>query len=153
MDRRRFCLSLLGGTGLATAGAGAVWALPFGPKLKWQKDLKTARKLAADDNKLLLIVFTAEWCTYCHKLVENTISHRDIVPLVNRHFVPVLLDFDDNQRTAEILEVDSLPATIVLSPQADLLARSQGYATVEPFRQTLLSAVKKQAEIVPTKGR
>lgn len=148
MDRRQFCFTVLGTTGLSLAASAAALGGPFGPKLKWQTDLKAARKVAAAEDKLLLIVFTAPWCTYCHKLIENTVSHRDLVPFIDRHFVPVQIDFDENPRVAEVLEVDSLPCTVILSPQADLLALRKGYAEVASFRRTLQSALDRQAEIV-----
>lgn len=152
MRRRQFVATVVGASGFAALGGWAVAASPFGPKLKWQKDLKAARKLALAEDKLILVVFTAEWCTYCHKLVDNTVMHRDLVPFIDRHFVPVLLDFDTNKRTAEILEVESLPHTVVLSPMADLLAERKGFAQVAPFKQTLQSALDKQAEILQVRA-
>jgi thiol-disulfide isomerase/thioredoxin len=152
MDRRQFVASMLGASGLVFTGGTAARSAPFGPKLKWQKDLKVARKLALADNKLLMVVFTAEWCTYCHKLIDNTISHRDLVPFIDRHFVPVMIDFDANKRVAEILEVDSLPNTVILSPMADLLVQRKGYAQVGSFKETLQSALDKQAEIIQTRA-
>lgn len=152
MDRRQFVAAMIGTSGFALAGGAAAWSAPLGPKLKWQKDLKVARKLALAENKLLMVVFTAEWCTYCHKLIDNTISHRDLVPFIDRHFVPVMIDYDANKRVAEILEVDSLPNTVILSPMADLLVQRKGFAQVASFKETLQSALDKQAEIVQVRA-
>ena len=152
MHRRQFVAAALGATGLAILGEQRVWSAPFGPKLKWQTDLKAARKLAVAEHKLLMVVFTAEWCAFCHKLVDNTISHRDLAPFVDRHFVPVMIDFDENKRIAEILEVDSLPNTVILSPQADLLVQRKGFASVASFKETLQAALDKQAEIVQVRA-
>lgn len=152
MDRREFVAGVLGAAGLTACGDGVTWSAILGPKLKWQNDLKAARKIAVAEEKLILVVFTATWCTFCHKLVDNTIQHRDLVPFIDRHFVPVLIDFDSNKRIAEILEVDSLPNTVVLSPQADLLVQRKGFAQVAPFRQTLQVALDKQAEIVQARS-
>ncbi|HUQ68423.1 MAG TPA: thioredoxin family protein [Planctomycetaceae bacterium] len=152
MDRRQFVASALSASLLTLAGRQFAWSAPFGPKLKWQKDLKVARKIAVADHKLLMVVFTAEWCAFCHKLIDSTISHRDLAPFVDRHFVPVMIDFDENKRIAEILEVDSLPNTVILSPQADLLVQRKGFASVASFKETLQAALDKQAEIVQVRA-
>ncbi|MDZ4686528.1 MAG: thioredoxin family protein [Planctomycetaceae bacterium] len=152
MDRRQFVASVLGASGLALASGKLAWSAPLGPKLKWQTDLKVARKLALADHKLLMVVFTAQWCAFCHKLINSTISHRDLAPFVDRHFVPVMIDFDENKRVAEILEVDSLPNTVILSPQADLLVQRKGFASVASFKETLQAAIDKQAEIVQVRA-
>lgn len=152
MDRRKFVAAMAASSGWALLGGSPAWAAPFGPKLKWQKDLKVARKVALTEDKLILVVFTATWCTYCHKLIDNTISSRDLVPFIDRHFVPVMIDYDTNKRVAEVLEVDSLPNTVVISPQADLLAQRKGYAQVTSFKETLQAAINKQAEIVQVRA-
>ena len=145
MDRRQFCLSVLG-AGVAASGASDAWGYTP-PKIRWHKDLKAAHRVAVRDNKPLLILFSASWCTYCHKLQQETLGEKPMVAYVERNFVPVLLDFEKDSKIAKVLEVESLPCTVVLSPQADLLMRVSGYAKADPFRETLDVALQRQSQI------
>jgi thioredoxin-like negative regulator of GroEL len=144
MDRRQFCLSVLG-AGSATSGVAA-WAYTP-PKIRWHKDLRAAHRVAVRDDKPLLILFSASWCTYCHKLQRETLGEKPMVAYVEKNFVPVLLDFDKDHAIAKVLEVESLPCTVVLSPQADLLSRVTGYAKADPYRETLQAALQRQDQV------
>jgi thioredoxin-like negative regulator of GroEL len=150
MDRRNFCLSVCG---VATAAsATGLWAYSP-PKIRWHKDLKTAHRVAVREDKPLLILFSASWCTYCHKLQRETLGEKPMVAYVEEHFVPVLLDFDKDTRIAQVLEVESLPCTVVLSPQVDLLVRQVGYSKAPAFRETLQSALDRQTQIQQAAAR
>lgn len=152
MDRRRFCLELLG-TGAAVGGlAPFVAAAPpltesTTKKIQWNGNLKTAHKLAIEQDKPLLIVFGASWCTWCHKLEREALSDKRITAVIERDFIPVHLDFDRDAKVAKILEVERLPCTVILSPQADLLLKHEGYAEYKEYQQALQTALDKRAEI------
>ena len=157
MDRRRFCLELLG-TGAAlggltrVAGAAPPSAGQTLQKIQWNHSLKEAHKLAVAQDKPLLIVFGASWCSYCHKLERETLGDKRIVAVVERDFIPVHLDFDRDATVAKILEVERLPCTVILSPQADLLLKHEGYAEYKEYQQTLQSALEKREEIQQVKN-
>lgn len=149
MDRRQFVGQVLGTAVVAGLGGNAAWGADV--KLKWQTSLKTAQKAAIDDNKLLLVVFGASWCTFCHKLERETLADKKIVALVEREFVPVHLDFDRDSRIAKLLDVEQLPATVVLTPQADLLLHLIGFLDAKKYERSLQSALVKRAEIAQAK--
>lgn len=152
MNRRRFCLDLLGiGAVLGGLSRVAVAAPPtVGPaaqKIQWNRSLKAAHKLAIAQDKPLLIVFGASWCTYCHKLERETLGDKRISAVVDRNFIPVHLDFDRDANVAKILDVERLPCTVILTPQADLLLKVEGYAECKEYSQSLHSALERRAEI------
>lgn len=148
MDRRRFVTTVLGGIGLYGLTSSTGHALPFSPKIKWHNDLKTAYKVGKSQDKPLLILFSASWCTYCHKLIRESLGDKAMVEFVQTQFVPVLLDFDKDNKIAKILEVESLPCTVVLSPQADLLLQANGFQKTAAYRETLQSALDKRADMI-----
>jgi uncharacterized protein YyaL (SSP411 family) len=116
-------------------------------KLQWFKSLKAAHKLAIETDKPMLIVFGASWCGWCHKLERETLADQRLVAMIKRDFVPVHQDFDNDSKVAKILEVESLPCTVILSPQADLLQKSVGFADFKGFVKILQAAMAKQSEI------
>jgi thioredoxin-like negative regulator of GroEL len=123
--------------------------------IKWHSDLKEARKIAVAENKPILVVFGAEWCTYCKKLEKQTINNPSIAKFINENFVPVHLDFDKEPKVGQILEVQSLPCTVILSPDAELLGRINGYHTPGPYQQNLTAArdrYRTLKTVVPVEG-
>ncbi|MGD9854341.1 MAG: thioredoxin family protein [Planctomycetaceae bacterium] len=120
--------------------------------LQWQPDLHTAHALAVRDNKPLLLVFGAEWCGWCKKLEKNTLGDPQMVEYINRTFVPIHIDVDQQKKVAEILEVESLPCTIVLSPEADLLGRFEGFDKPEGLYKKLAAAKQLQERVAPAAG-
>ncbi len=105
--------------------------------VKWQTDLKTAHEMSVELNRPMLIVFDADWCSYCRKMERTTLAEPDVVKQINSKFVPVHLDLDDNGRTAEILEVKRIPCTVALSPRADLLGRLTGFVSRKQYGESL----------------
>lgn len=148
MDRRRFVATVLGGVGLYGLSNTSAFALPTAPKIKWHNDLKSAYKIGKTRDKPLLILFSATWCTYCHKLIRESLGDKKMVEFVESQFVPVLLDFDKDNKVAKILEVESLPCTVVLSPQADLLLQVNGFQKTVAYRETLQTALDKRDELI-----
>ena len=131
---------------LCTLGAG-----PAPAKIKWYKDLKSAHKVAAESEKPVLIVFGASWCGFCHKLERETLTDQKLVQLVEKEFVAVHLDFDRDEKIAKILDVEKLPCTVILSPEADLLAHEVGFNKPKQYTQILTTALERRAEIQQAK--
>lgn len=119
-------------------------------EVKWVDNLQVARKNAIAQNKPILIVFGAEWCGYCKKLEKQTLGAPEVASFINDSFVPVHLDLDKERRVGEILEVTSLPCTIVLSSDAELLGRIEGYHTAAPFKQQLSTARQQFLQVQAT---
>lgn len=105
--------------------------------VQWQPNLQAAHRLSQQTGRPMLLVFGASWCHFCHKLEDETLGDPRMASYVNSMFVPVHLDLDQDERVAKILGVHAVPATIVLSPQAELVGRHDGFAKVVPFAQKL----------------
>jgi thiol-disulfide isomerase/thioredoxin len=153
MDRRTFCHQLFG-SGIVVGSMASlinsamlVSAATGTTKVQWQKSLKAAQKLALQQDKPMMIVFSASWCTFCHKLDRETFADKRIASFIEREFIPVHLDYDKEPKVAKILDVERLPCTVFLTPQADLLLRSEGFANPKDFQSTLTTALDKRTEI------
>ena len=158
MDRRTFCHQLLSSGVIAGSMVSLIDAVQIASastgasKVQWQKSLKAAQKLALQQDKPMMVVFGASWCTFCHKLDRETFADKRIAAFIDREFIPVHLDFDKEPKVAKILEVERLPCTVFLTPQADLLLRTEGFANAKDFQSTLSSVIDKRTEIQQVKA-
>lgn len=131
---------------------GAIAAPPFGnlippapgeeTRILWQADLPAASKVAAAQNKPILIVFGADWCHYCKKLEKETLSQPEMARYINQTFVAVHLDADQEKKAMQTLKVKGLPCSVVLTPDAKLIGRIEGYKKGPEYREQLGNAEK-----------
>ncbi len=133
--------------GVVTIEAAPALAAPA-PQVEpvWQPDLSSALALSARSGKPVLVVFGAEWCHYCHKQDDETLSDGGVKKTLAEGFVTVRLDFDKNRAAAEILGVEALPQVVFLAPNADLLGRAAGFHTPAQFGTLLSTATSNHSE-------
>lgn len=110
--------------------------------IAWQTDLLKARAIAEKTNRPLLVVFGADWCTFCKKMEGSTLQEPEMVRDINTYFVPVHLDFDAHKKIVDALEIKSIPCSVVLSIDADVLSRHDGFAKSPEYRKTLAKGLK-----------
>lgn len=143
MKTMRLALTLLTLAGaisavtLTRAEPGARPAARSQAGVKWRTDLQAARAEARQQDRPMLVVFGADWCTYCRKMEQTTLADQALSKYINDSFIPVHLDLDHDARVAEILEVERIPCSVMLSPNADLLGRVTGYVDRGQYQQAL----------------
>lgn len=116
----------------------------FAAELKWGNDLKKAATQSQKTGKPILITFTASWCHYCHKLLDETFTDQKVIAQVNEHFVPVVLDADENDRAVELLGIEAFPSTVVISPELNVLGRIRGFHPAPQMARHLAPFCRKQ---------
>jgi thioredoxin-like negative regulator of GroEL len=140
------CLTSFGGY-FAARGRSATPTAVTSSYILWETDLDKAHQLSLKTGKPILIVFGASWCDHCRKLTESTLTEPGIVAYINKTFIPVGLEFDKNKRTARVLEVESLPTSLVLTPKADLVGRIVGHVDTRQYHNTLERAIELKTHI------
>ncbi len=112
-------------------------------EVKWYSDLTAAHRAALAANRPMLLVFSASWCVPCKRMDKEALHDPVLARYINASFIPVHLDVDRDQRVAKILEITSVPTTVVLSPNADLLGRIPEYRGKAPYQKSLQIALDK----------
>jgi thioredoxin-like negative regulator of GroEL len=146
--------------GVAILAVCGSWILAAEPKpqeaaadgVAWQANLRAAHRVAVRDNKPLLLVFGAEWCHFCTKLEQESLSHPALARYINDTYVPVHLDFDKDERVREILQVERLPCTILLTKDAEILDRFEGYMPPADIYRKLAAAKQVHLQLVEATG-
>jgi len=123
--------------------AVAIWTslLPCGAlaqqSVPWQPTLESAKRLAADTNRLVLIHFWAEWCTMCTRMEREVLSRPEVIAAVQADYVPVKINHDYFPATCRQYGITALPSDIIITPQGHLLERFQGMSAAAQFAARL----------------
>lgn len=102
---------------------------------------------ARRENKLILIHGAATWCHWCHVMEETTYRDPEVGVLVAERFVAIRVDIDARPDIEERYADWGWPATIVLSPEAEELAKLRGYVPAERMRAHLRELLKSPPEV------
>jgi len=113
-------------------------------KVHWLQDLHAAQRASIASGRPMLIVVGGPKCYYCKKLDAEVFANPTVAKYINSAFVPVHLDYYKHTRVAQILEVKSLPTSVILSPEADLLGSIEGYVNLREYAVVLHQAVEYQ---------
>lgn len=121
----------------------------------WQKDLAQTVNTSTTTNKPMLVKIGAAWCGYCKKMDRVAFADPKVIDHVNDCFVPVSLDADHNKRLVRELAVESLPTTLIVSPQMKVLARLTGYKTANQLVTEIgkICSPKPQQQIKPAAAK
>jgi thioredoxin-related protein len=127
-----FALSI----GLAATAQVAATPSPSGG---WLESLAAARERAKAENKPILVDLWADWCTWCKRLEKDVFS-TPVFKQYTNGFVLLRVDTEDGgegTRLMEDYEVESLPTTLILSPDLIKIGELQGYLPAAPYVQSL----------------
>ncbi len=113
-------------------------------KLDIQTDYKSALSLAQLHQRPILVLFGAEWCTWCRQL-EKELSKPE-ADVILRNWIIAKVDVDQNAEIAQKMSVSSLPALRILSTDQSVIDRQEGFMPLEELQAWLDS---KQADADP----
>ena len=88
----------------------------------FQSDFYAARKEAAANHKMMLVDFSAGWCSACDYMKQNIWSDRHVADALGG-YVPVTVDVDAHPDLAKQYQVSELPTTMVIDPTTGAVVR------------------------------
>ena len=92
----------------------------------WREFGPEAFAEAAREGRSILIHGAAEWCHWCHVMEETTYKDPRVGEILRDRFVTIRVDIDSRPDLEERYEEWGWPATIVLDPHAEELAKYRG---------------------------
>lgn len=99
-----------------------------GERIDMLDDFEEATKLSLLEQRPVLAVLGAEWCTWCRKL-EGELDTKDADAILKRWIV-VKVDVDAAPDLAEKLQANALPSLRILGRDQKIIASSEGYLPV-----------------------
>ncbi len=105
-------------------------------ELEWADDYKSALKMAQQEQKLVLVMFTKESCSLCEILEETLLTDPTVAPFLESKFVAVELDTEYDKRQG--LKVYTTPTFYFLDAKGKpMTKRMEKSFTPEKFLKKL----------------
>ncbi|MDQ6958557.1 MAG: DUF255 domain-containing protein [Mariprofundaceae bacterium] len=81
---------------------------------------------AKSENKPVFMLITAVWCYNC-QIYEETLKKPPVVEFINKHFIPVFVDYDRRRDIAATYSAVGIPITTIFAPDGEMLVNAPGY--------------------------
>lgn len=91
-----------------------------------------AQKKARSEKKLMMVDFTAEWCSWCKKLEKDVYTQPEVRAKIDQ-LIPVLVDVDKQQDLAKQYGVEGMPYIAIVDADGNVLADQKGYCEAPAF--------------------
>jgi len=105
----------------------------------WADDMVSARAIANDSDKNMLLFFTGSWCVPCRIMKREIFADKEAMKLINSQVVPVMIDIDD-PNAAELVKqynIGGTPITIFTDPEGKVLDYAVGKIGKTKFLEML----------------
>ncbi|MEZ6088811.1 MAG: thioredoxin family protein [Pirellulaceae bacterium] len=96
-------------------------------------------------NKPAMIFMTATWCKWCKRMAESSLRDPEVRQVLQRNFVLVLVDGDQEASVKRKLKNTSYPHIVFVSPNEKILASQNGSAEANAFKQVIATALEADA--------
>lgn len=105
--------------------------------IDWHADIREAwEKMLAVDQPMLLFI-TMDHCAHCAKMKRTTYTDDRIVALVQRSYVPTVINGTQWKELTRRLGVRVFPTTAVISPENHVIDHIPGFVDAQRLHQRL----------------
>jgi thioredoxin-related protein len=101
-----------------------------GEGIRWQS-YREGMALAQKEKKKVYLHFYADWCSYCKKMDRSTFQATEVMSYLNKHFVPVRVNTDQEKKIARRYNVRPIPDNWFIDGQGQRIANRPGYIPPE----------------------
>jgi thioredoxin-related protein len=115
---------------------GAIYAsaLALSPEaIPWRTDFHRAEMEARARGRLLWVQFTGPWCPNCQRMERESFVHPRVVDQACSHFIPVKVQSDQHEDLVDRFGLKGIPATVLVKPSGEVMARQEGYVDAGAF--------------------
>src|SRR4051795_6919204 len=121
----------------------AVPAVAQQEAVHWHKDLESAKAVAKQSGRLVLVHFWTPTCGPCMALEQNVFNQPGVANAIETQFVPVKLNADENTATATWLGITRVPTDVIITPEGQIVSKTISAPTPAAYVAELSSAAGK----------
>lgn len=81
---------------------------------------------ARKQNKPYFLLFSAQWCHWCHEFAEQTLVRQDVADYLNDKYTNVFIDVDIHNAAYVKYRASGLPYTVFLNPDGSIYYKYSG---------------------------
>ena len=129
------------------SAAEAPASVAAAPAVDWRPWDAESFAEARRSGKHVLVSVQAGWCHWCHVMNDETFGDPRVRRLLARHWIAVRVDADARPDLAERFQDYAWPATVLMTPEAEVALPLRGYRPPARFLR-LLRAVRSGRRVV-----
>jgi hypothetical protein len=116
--------------------------LGLGPEtIPWRTDFHGAEMEARARSRLLWVQFTGSWCPNCLRMERESFVHPQVVDQACSNFIPVKIQSEQHEDLVDRFGLSGIPATVLVKPSGEVIARHEGYVGAAAFHGFLERAL------------
>jgi uncharacterized protein YyaL (SSP411 family) len=96
-------------------------------EVPWKRWTPEAFAQAKQTNRLVLVDFSAEWCTFCKKMDKTTWRDPQVLAIIGKNYIPVRVEDEVDTELAEKYRSYGRPAIVVLDADGKEIFKKTGY--------------------------
>jgi protein disulfide-isomerase len=105
----------------------------------WAEDIASAREVASESGKPVMLFFTATWCVPCRIMKREVFANAEVMKAINSKVVPVMVyeDSPGGEAAFSQYNVEGTPITIFTDSSGQVLDYAVGGMEKAEFMEML----------------
>lgn len=108
----------------------AAWATS--DKIQWQAYSSNIFEQAKSIHRPILLLSKSNSCHWCQQMESTTFSNPTVIKLINRSYLPVVIEINRNRDIFIQYKIIRLPTTLILDTNGNIIKVATGY--IQPNR-------------------
>ena len=112
--------------------------------LPWRHSLRTGLEEAKKGNRLVMVDFYTDWCSWCKRLDKDTYPNKRVMQIATQ-LIPVKLNAEDKAegtQGAQRYGVTGFPAILFLNSTGKIVGEIRGYLPPDQFAEKMEGFIK-----------
>ncbi|MDX2504494.1 MAG: DUF255 domain-containing protein [Gammaproteobacteria bacterium] len=132
------CLLLFSISGFTQTNPGAAQS----DIIQWHEWSNETFALAEQQNKLVLLDISAQWCQFCQKMKAVTYKDPEVIDIINDNYIAINADIETTNDVQMLYGNLGVPGTVVLTANRDELNKRRGYIPPQQMQWHLLGSLQ-----------
>ena len=129
----RVLLLFAAATLIALAAGSSANAQYVNGDIPWESNVEKAKKMAQQQNKLVLLHFDASWCRPCKALETYVFRSHAVKKAIAENVIPVKLDADRALDMVNEYDVSMVPFDVIITPAGRVITERRSPAEAENY--------------------